>query len=454
MERQALKYLADWKERSDRRPLIIRGARQVGKSYLTRMFGEQYFDNIIEINFEDSPEIIEVFIKNKPQDTISLLETMLQQEIIPGKTLLFLDEIQTGPKILARLRYFYEQMPELHIIAAGSLLDFVLADHDFSMPVGRIEYLHLGPMTFEEFLLATGNQIKLEHLHNFSFGKKWLKPMHDLFMEDFRKFCIIGGMPAAVSTYVETGSYLNVERMQEVILTAYKDDFNKYGKHINPVFMQKSFSRIPLFVGQKFKYVKIDHENSRIVSEAVELLEMAKTIKKICHTHANGIPLEAEVKNKHFKVIFLDVGLMCRACKTDIIEILDASDLLLINSGAICEQFTGQHLLHNQQFFHEPELYCWMRQKNGTSSEVDYVIQQGSNIIPVEVKAGTTGSLKSLQVFVAQKGTELALRFNSDMPSIVEAESNIKDHEKRKYRLLSLPFYMIGQAKRILKEVQ
>ncbi len=455
MKRQALKYLNDWKDSSNRKPIVIRGARQVGKSYLARLFGNSNFDNLIEVNFENDIGVHNCFKDLQPKETIDFLQTKFKQRIIPGKTLLFLDEIQALPIVLAKLRYFYEQLPELHIIAAGSLLDFVLAEHDFSMPVGRIEYLHLGPMTFEEYLLATNNEITLEHLHNFSFGNKWFEPAHQMLIEEFRKYCIIGGMPEAVANFAQTESYFEVNKILESILTNYIDDFNKYGKKIDTVLMQKVFTKIPLLVGQKIKYVNIDRDiNSRILSDALNNLELAKVINRIYHTNANGIPLGAEINYKRFKTLFLDVGLLCKSCNLDITDIIDINDLSLVNSGAICEQFVGQHLLYDFPFYQRPELHCWMRQKTGTSSEIDYVIQQGSNIIPVEVKAGTTGSLKSLQVFVAQKNTKLALRLNSDLPSIVEAESNIKDQEKKKYQLVSLPFYMIGQAKRLLKEVE
>ncbi len=188
MNRFAIDILKEWKNRPDRKPLIVRGARQVGKSYLVRVFGQEHFDNIIEINLETEPWAEDLFDRKKPADTIAFLEAQYNQRIVAGKTLLFLDEIQAGPKTLASLRYFYEQIPDLHIIAAGSLLDFVLHDHKFSMPVGRIEYLHLGPMSFEEFLLATGNEIKLERLREFSLNKEFNDALHKSFMEDFRKY--------------------------------------------------------------------------------------------------------------------------------------------------------------------------------------------------------------------------------------------------------------------------
>ncbi|MBT3198734.1 MAG: ATP-binding protein [Phycisphaerales bacterium] len=452
MQRHATDILIDWKNRSNRKPMVIRGARQVGKSHLVRMFGQKHFDNVIEVNFEQEAWAEDLFAQKNPADTLAFLEARYKQRIVAGETLLFLDELQAGPKALASLRYFYEQTPQLHIIAAGSLLDFVLQDHNFSMPVGRIEYLHLGPMSFEEFLLANGDEIKIQRLQEFSPGDDFGDALHKSLMEDFRKYCIIGGMPEAVQAYIDTNSYLDVQRILEGILATYQDDFSKYSGRVNQTLLRKAFSRIPLLVGQKIKYTNIDQrERSQNVANAMELLELARIITRVTHTHANGVPLGGEVNRRDFKTLFLDVGLLCRACRLDITEILDTNELLMVNSGAICEQFIGQHLLYNAPSYQQPELYCWMRQKAGTNSEVDYVIQHGTRIIPVEVKAGTTGRLKSLHVFVMEKHHNFALRFNADTPSIMNAETAVASRDKKEFRLLSLPLYMVGQTNRLIK---
>jgi predicted AAA+ superfamily ATPase len=453
MKRQAILILNEWKYRPDHKPLVIRGARQVGKSYLVRMFGQECFDNRVEINFETESWAEDLFDQKNPSDILAFLEAQYKQRIIPGKTLLFLDEIQAGPKVLASLRYFFEKVPNLHIIAAGSLLDFVLHDHQFSMPVGRIEYLHLGPMTFEEFLLATGNDVKLERLRNYSLHDAFNEALHKSFMEDFRKYCIIGGMPGSIQTFLDTNSYLEVQRVLEGILATYQDDFNKYAGRTDHALLRRVFSRLPLLVGQKIKFANIEpHERSQKISRAIELLELAKIVTRVVHTHANGIPLGSEINSRDFKTLFLDVGLLCRACRLDMTDILKAEDLLMINSGAIGEQFIGQHLLYNVPYYQQPELYCWMRQKAGTCSEVDYVIQHGSSIIPVEVKAGTTGRLKSLHVFLLEKQRNFALRFNADIPSVVDTETVVASHESKPFRLLSLPLYLVGQTDRLIDE--
>ncbi|MBN1436544.1 MAG: ATP-binding protein [Sedimentisphaerales bacterium] len=454
MYRFAMKSLQDWKDQPDRKPLVIRGARQVGKSSLARMFGDSHFDNVVEINFEQDQKSAGYFKTHSPTKTIALLEADQSTDIKPGKTLLFLDEIQAAPKVLASLRYFYEQMPKLHIVAAGSLLEFVLEDHSFSMPVGRIEYLHLGPMTFEEYLLAAGKEKRLDALRNFTITDESFASLHLAFMEDFRDYCVVGGMPAAIKAYIESNSYLTTERIQEGILATYRDDFSKYGKRVNHSRLQKVFSRLPLLVGQKFKYTNLDRqEQSRELAKAINMLELARVIRRVQHSDANGIPLGAEVNDRYFKTLFLDVGLLCRACGLSMTDVHNADDIMLINSGAVCEQFIGQHLLYAKKYYEEPQLYCWMRQKRNTSAEVDYLFQIGTNIVPIEVKAGKTGTLKSLHVFVAEKNRNFAIRFNADTPSILDTQTRIAGKTPQNFKLLSLPLYMIGQTQRLCHEI-
>lgn len=454
MYRFAMKFLEDWKDQSDRKPLVIRGARQVGKSSLARMFGDSCFDSIVEVNFEEDLKAAGYFRTNSPSKTIGLLEADQSTEIKPGKTLLFLDEIQAAPEVLASLRYFYEQMPELHIVAAGSLLDFVLEDHSFSMPVGRIEYLHLGPMTFEEYLLAAGKEKRLDALRNFTVTDESFSLLHSAFIEDFRDYCVIGGMPAAVKAYIESGSYLATERIQEGILATYRDDFSKYGKKVNHSRLQKVFSRLPLLVGQKIKYTNLDRqEQSRELAKAIDMLELARIIRRILHSDANGIPLGAEVNERYFKILFLDVGLLCRSCGLSMADIHNSGDIMLINSGAVCEQFIGQHLLYAKKFYEDPQLYCWMRQKRNTSAEVDFLFQMGINIVPVEVKAGKTGRLKSLHVFIGEKKRNFAIRFNADVPSLLDMQTSVAGKPTCNFRLLSLPLYLVGQTQRLCSEM-
>jgi uncharacterized protein len=453
MYRYAIEDLKTWAARSDRKPLVLRGARQVGKSYLVRMLAEAVFDNVAEVNFEQMPDTAQLFESKVPQQIVSLLELRLNQSITVGKTLLFLDEIQAAPEVFAVLRYFYEQMPQLHVIAAGSLLEFVLEEHAFSMPVGRIEYMHLGPMTFEEFLLAMDMQKWVEFIGGYTLPASIPGPIHNELMRYVKDFCVIGGMPEAVRTYAKTKSYLDAERVLGNILSTYRGDFAKYGRRVNSRRIEKVFSSIPLLIGQKAMYSRIDREEkSRDVKQAIHALEYAKILYRVLHSDANGIPLGAEINESHFKPIFLDIGLACRACGLSMTDIQNIDNIVLINSGAICEQLVGQHLLYSGRYFDPPQLFCWLRQHGSANAEVDYLITQGMAIIPVEVKAGKSGSLRSLHLFLSEKHRNFALRYNADTPSIVAATTSVSGMAPQSFRLMSLPFYLIGQTRRLIRE--
>jgi len=450
VHRFALDHLKEWKDKPARKPLVVRGARQVGKSYLVRMFAETDFDNLLEIDFERTPDVAELFESKSPERILNFLEARFNVEVSPGKSLLFLDEIQAAPEVFAALRYFHEQLPGLHVIAAGSLLELALEECTFSMPVGRIEYLHLGPMQFEEFLLAAGREKMRQFLCEHQATETIPEALHSDLMQLLRQFLIAGGMPESVKTFAETGSYRDSDAVKESILATYRDDFGKYAKRVNHARMAKVFAKVPRLVGRKFKYSQVDREErSRDLGQAFRLLCLARVAHKVRSTSANGLPLGAEADDRNFKALFLDVGLLCRSCGLSPVDLEGAEDVILVNSGAVCEQFIGQHLVYSGQFYEEPDLYYWAREKRNSCAEVDYVISAGQTIIPVEVKAGRAGRLKSLHVFLREKKRDFGLRFNSDAPSILETRTSLPDGGSRPFRLLSLPLYMVGQARRL-----
>jgi hypothetical protein len=453
MYRVLLEQINEWAGRKDRKPLILRGARQVGKSSLVRIAARDIGKSLAEINFEQTPEMAELFASKRPETIVSLLEVKLNQPIVPGKTLLFLDEIQAAPEVFASLRYFYEQMPELHVIAAGSLLEFMLEDHTFSMPVGRIEYMHLGPMTFEEFLLAMDKERLLEFIQRFSLAEAIPGTIHHELMMLVKDFCVIGGMPAAVKAFRSSKSYLDSERITRAILSTYRDDFAKYGRQIDRRRIEKVFTKIPMLIGQKFKYARVDREErSRDLKQALHLLEGARLVHCVLHSDANGLPLGAEANDKYFKPIFLDVGLVCRMCGVTMAEVQRIDEIMLVNAGAVCEQYVGQHLLYAGRSDEDPTLFCWLRQQGASNAEIDYLMTMGTHIVPVEVKAGKSGSLKSIHVFMNEKHGDFALRFNADVPSLTDSKTCVAGMPSRPFRLLSLPFYLVGQAKRLCRE--
>lgn len=260
-------------------------------------------------------------------------------------------------------------------------------------------------------------------------------------------------MPGAVQSFLDTGSYLSAKRTLEGILATYHDDFHKYGARVNLNRLHKVFARLPAVVGQKFMFTNIDREEtSRDLGKALTMLERARILTRIRHTDANGIPLGAEVNERHFKALFLDVGLLCRACGLNMADFQAAQDLQLVNAGAVCEQYAGQELLQLRQPFEEPALYYWTRQKGSASSEVDYLLQLGTQIIPVEVKAGKSGTLRSLQVFLAEKKRSFGARINADLPSVLDTRTVVPGYADWPYRLLSIPFYLCSQLPRLCRE--
>ncbi len=452
MKRNALKKLEEWKVRLGRKPLIIRGARQVGKTWLVREFAGR-FDNFIEINFDRNPEKAQIFLGNDVKRSIELLQIDVDKDILPGRTLLFFDEIQAVPEMLPLLRYFYEEFSDLHVIAAGSLLEFILAEHEFSMPVGRVEYMHIGPLDFEEFLQAQGQSRLVGFINNYRLGESIPESIHSNLLNYLKLYFVIGGMPAAIVQYLEIRNVAAASREHSAILQTYEDDFARYKKRIYPQRLRNTFRRLPALVGQKFKYVNIDpEERSKDIADAMKLLEMAKVFSRIRHSYGNGVPLGAEVKEKVFKPLFLDVGLLTASLGLNLPEFEIQKDLVMVNGGAVAEQFIGQHLLYSRPSYELPQIYYWNREAKSSGAEVDYLIECGATVVPVEVKSGTTGALKSLQVFIAEKKVGVALRFNAGMPSVNRLETGIASKPKVPYDLISLPMYMVCQTQRLMRE--
>ena len=445
MNRNALEYIRKWRHTENRKPLIIRGARQVGKSYLVREFAKQAGMSILEINFEKNPEAGKLFDISSIDKTYEFLEIQYKTRLDPKTTVLFLDEIQAAPQVIPILRYFYEERPELCVVSAGSLLEFVLKDHSFSMPVGRVEYFHLGPMTFEEFLEASEETELKKFIGAYHFGDLIPSPLHQRLMSQIRTYSVTGGMPEAIKTYLED-SWESCESVKKNLLSTYMDDFSKYRNRIPDLRLRKIFQTMPRLIGEKFKYVNIDPlERAKDLGQALDLLCMARVGYRIYHSSSNGVPLGSEINSKFFKLLFLDVGLAISASGLNLLDVEKVGDLNLVNQGKLSEQLVGQHLLYDAPPYQTPELYYWVREKKNAAAEIDYVASVGAHIIPIEVKSGKSGALKSLHLFLREKKLSLGIRFNSEPPTIL-SEGNVI--------LMSLPFYLIGQWRRLFHEVQ
>lgn len=402
MKRSIIRNLLKWKIDPQRKPLILRGARQVGKTYTVKEFAKS-FDNFVEINFELFPKMKNIFDKDLSAKRITRdLSLALNITITPGKTLIFFDEIQAAPLAIIALRYFYEELPELHIIAAGSLLDFAL--DQIGVPVGRVNFLYMYPMTFLEFLDATGNHLLENEILNHHSTEPISEIVHQRILDLLAIYMAVGGMPEAVFTWIKTENLSLCSKVHHDLITAYKQDFQKYSTKFQLKYLDLLLTQIPKQLGKKFKYSNVSSDyRKRELEPCLDLLVKAGIVNKIYHSSGNGIPLGAEKNIDLFKTIFLDVAL------SQTILGLDASSWILdwqnsiINKGYIAESFVGQELLGYSNATIKQELYYWHREEKGSTSEVDYLCVYNSNVIPIEVKSNMGKSLKSMHQFLKDK---------------------------------------------------
>ena len=442
MKRDIEADLLAWKNRPDHLPILLRGARQIGKTYVVRQFARANFAQYVEVNFEFESKFKGCFESLDPIKIVAQLEILSNSRITVGNTLLFFDEIQECPQALMSLRYFKENMPNLHVIAAGSLLDFVFYEPDFRMPVGRIQFFHMKPLSFKEFLTAVGHQVLRDFLENVRLEESIPQTVHDMALNLVREYCILGGMPAVINNYLETHSFSAAQEVQSHLLLSYQNDFGKYaqGKTIN--YCRLIFTKAPELVAKQFKYVQISEDiQSRELKPALMKLIQANVLHMVYGTTASGLPLNALLNEKKMKLLFLDVGLMKRAGNLDA-ETLLQKDLLLINQGQLIEQFVGQELLAYQDFFMPPEIYFWARDVRGSSAEVDFVVNFSEHIVPIEVKSGGSYKMKSLKLLMEEQKLKRAIRISAD--DFARTKFN------QKQECFSVPFYMIGELKRLM----
>lgn len=439
MRRDLEKELLSWKTQKKPMPLLLRGARQVGKTHLVESFGKSSFEEMIQINFEQQPEFCSFFSHLDPERIVKALEIASEKRIIPGKTLIFLDEIQNCPSAIISLRYFKEKIPGLHLIGAGSLLEFTLNEPDFKMPVGRVQFLYLKPLSFAEFLKASKKEILLKHLQEIDIAAESIEPaIHEKLLGLVREYANLGGMPAVLSHYLSNGSLKECQDIQSALLATYRNDFGKYAKYTQHKYLQLMFDKAPGLVAERFKFSKVDPDiASREIGKALDKLVDAGLIYQIHATSASGIPLVSQMNSRKFKLLFLDLGLVKRACHLDL-QLLFDEDLMLLNQGALAEQFVGQELLVLEDPHQMSQLFFWIREQRSSSAEVDYLMTFNSHIIPIEVKAGSTGRLKSLKIFMEEKKSPFGVRISS-------APLGYRD------KILSIPFYLIGELPRLLK---
>lgn len=405
------KELANWTKSENRKPLLLRGARQVGKTTAVRHLSEQ-FEHFVEIDFNERADIHYLFDGSyTPQEICQMLAIMMNTPIEAGKTLLFFDEIQSCPQAINRLRYFYEKYPSLHLIAAGSLLEFALEELP-SYGVGRIRSIFMYPFSMEEFFWATGNEALSQFISKASPNEPLPIPLHEQATKLLRLFLVIGGMPAVVSAFCNKGDIMECQRILSELVQSFRDDFAKYGRRVPAFRIDAVFQSVAEQGLGKFVYSRVSKETSaEQIRRALNTLILAGLVYPVTHTSANGIPLGAEINERYQRMIFLDTGLLQCVLGLDITELLNSeTDIKVVNRGAIAETFVGNEIVKSGTVYQRQQLYCWHREKSGSNAEVDYVVQTGGKIRPIEVKSGVKGSMQSMRYFLQQKGISWGIR--------------------------------------------
>jgi uncharacterized protein len=406
------RYLDDWRQSNERKPLLIRGARQVGKSSAVRNLAKK-FGQFVEINFEESPHLVAVFEPDlNPIRIIEQLSVAINQEIKPGKTLVFFDEIQACPNAISALRFFYEKTPNLHVIASGSLLEFALQDLS-TFGVGRVRSYFLYPFSFDEFLWANGAELLYKAKQEASASAPLPDLLHQQITEQLKTFMLVGGMPEAVVQYVKHQSLLSVREALDDIVESMRIDFAKYKARVPAFRLNEVMNAVARQAGGKFVYARVSEQiKDAQAKEALELLILAGWVLPITHTAGNGLPMGAEADSRRRKMILLDTGIFQRVSGLDYSQIYHDSNLVFSYRGVLAEQFWALELIKYRHPNVRPELFYWHRESAKGNAEVDYLIQYKQDILPVEVKSNTKGAMQSLRVFLAEKQKSGGFRFS------------------------------------------
>lgn len=438
MYRKIIKDLKKWKEKKDRLPLILKGARQVGKTWILQEFGKEYFDDVLYINFENEGNVSNLFEENiEPKRIIEYLSALHHKKIEPEKTLIIFDEIQEFPRALTSLKYFAEQAPEYAICCAGSLLGVFLHDQ-VSFPVGKVDFLELQPLDFEEFLIANDEK-ELINLIQKNNMEKLPDVITDKLKDYLKKYFVVGGMPRAIKTWIEERDFEQVEIIQKGILQAYEKDFSKHTDSNTATKIQYVWNSIPSQLAKenrKFIYGVVkngararEYENSINWLRDTGLIRVVNRVK--C---GDKQPLKAYEDLKAFKIYFLDIGLLRVLCELSYEIIIDADAIYNEFNGLLTEQFVLQELKSINKI---NTIYYWT---NEFQSEIDFIFAYKNLVIPIEAKAGINVKAQSLKVFMNEYKTKLAIRYSL---------LNITLDNK----ILNIPLYAIWNTENYLKNV-
>ena len=448
-------YLLEWSQRSSHKPLLLRGARQVGKSTAVRHLSQK-FKSFVEVNFERQPSYKQLFQGDiDVKRIVPQMAAIAGKPIEPGSTLLFLDEIQACPEAIMSLRFFKEDMPELHVIAAGSLLEFALEELP-TFGVGRIHSMFMFPMTFDEFLLANGENLLIEARNQATSSAPLSAPLYEKLVGLLRTFMLVGGMPEAVSKWVETHDYLACQEVQDDIVVTYEDDFPKYKKRVDPMLLRLTMRSAAVQATKKFVYSQVGGSYSTSeVKKALEMLILAGILIPVTHTSANGVPLGSEADYSYRKMLLLDTGLMLRLLNMttgDVSElttqILTSDVSELANKGPMAEMVAGLEMLHYKTPNIRHDLFYWLRRAKNSSAEIDYLVTYKQQVVPIEVKAGMQGGMKSLWLFMNEKHLHNALRCSMENFGSFEYQ-DVKDNNAVRHVQIC-PLYAMSQMDKLL----
>jgi len=431
MKRTIDYFLREWKTREHRKPLLLRGARQVGKTHAIRTLGKT-FSTFIEINLETNETARAIIERDLNVERIVFqLSELTQKPIKPGSTLLFFDEIQNTPNTINALRYFYELMPELHVIAAGSLLDFAI--EQVGIPVGRVTSLYMHPVSFVEFLVAQGHKEWVKAFLEHSPEKPLGEPLHELLLHQVGIYLAIGGMPEAVNQWIKVKQSRAVKIVHEDLIATYEQDFGKYAKQHQIKYLTLLFSKSIQQLSHKFMYARIGEYQKRELEPALELLERAGIVTKVTRSAGLGIPIGAQADLNDFKIIFLDVGISQSLLKLDITPWFIDPLATFVNKGELVEAFVGQEILAYADPIRKERLYYWHKENRTSQAEVDYLIQVEDKVIPIEVKSGSSRRIKSMHLFFES---------HPDSPYGLRIWANNYDTEKN---IRSYPLYALAK---------
>jgi len=449
MYRKCLEKLIEWAERDSRGVMVLRGARQVGKTTLIRKLAEKLELHLIEINMEESQSFTHM-LEHKEKAKEILEHIMLEQgvNVDPKNVVFFFDEIQELPNLYSYLRYFKEKAPDFKVISAGSLLEFEINNKNRQQgPTGRIEYSYLNPMTFEEYLLAA-NKLAYDKLKELSPTKPVSEGLHTILSNIFKEYLVCGGMPAAVQASINKEGPLRLDAIKNDIITGYIEDLPKYSNLSDTKYDTELLERILTVVmsspskGLQYSKIAPGYKIEK-VKKHIDILVSAKVIRRSIHSSENKTPLLNGVNPKNYKLFGLDLGLCYSFMGVSPMSIYSNIDINDMANGTIAEQYVAQTLTSISPFYKTKAIYHWERQKKGSTAEVDFITEVGSEIYPIECKSGKSNKLKSLKLLLEEKVFKTSLRCYSGNTEKETWSITKNNDEEYQATVMSIPLYML-----------